>query len=323
VNALRFHVIFMPGSTRHMALFPLTLLEWSEGCGFVFVANGCARHEKRLLKRIAKRNPRVDYVDLDVKQPLAHHAALRRLAAMEKGDRFCFLDNDILADGDFLAPLVTAAADHDGVFACPPIWAAPEDQVHKAHWRRLGGRYHVTDSGMVLGGTYLAIYAIEPLREVLDAGAPISRSRWEKLPESVRAELDGIGMHKDAYDTAKVVNLMLVARGYRLVHVDLPHLHHVGGVSVMAHLGAHTDLEERRSVKLANVPPDERESIESRLARRELTAGYVGGWLRHLFDGTPAPAPVSSGDATLDRRLAALADNIARAYRRHAAELRG
>jgi hypothetical protein len=166
------------------------------------------------------------------------------------------------------------------------------------------------------------MYAIEALRTVLRAGAPISRSRWEALAEPIRADLDAIGMRKDAYDTAKVVNLMLVARGHRLVHVDLAHLHHVGGVSVMAHLGAHADLEERRSAKLANVPPDERESIESRLVRRELTATYIGGLLRHLFDGAAPPDAVDSGDDSLDNRLNALADAIRRAYTRHAAELR-
>jgi hypothetical protein len=321
VNRPRFHVIFMPGTTRHMALFPLTLLEWSDDCDFVLVANACTRAETKLLKRLAKRHHRLEYMELPVAQPVAHHAALRQLVALEKRDRFCFLDNDILADGEYLSDLLDAAERHDGVFACPPIWADRKDQVHKAHWRRLGGRYHVTDTGMVVGGTYLAMYAIDPLREVLDAGAPISRSKWEKLPDGIRAELDSIGMHKDAYDTAKVVNLMLVARGYRLVHVDLPHLHHVGGVSVMAHLGAHADLEERRSTKLANVPPDERESIESRLLRRELTAAYVGGLLRHLFDGEAAPAPVASGDDALDGRLTGLADAIRRAFARHAFEL--
>jgi hypothetical protein len=320
-ETLSFHVIFMPGSVRPMTLFLMTLLDHSDGCEFVVVANACTRDEKKFLRRVTERHPRLQYFELAAPQPLSHAAALHELAAMARGDWFCFLDNDILADAEFLPALRAAAESNDAVFSCPPIWTELEDRVHKDHWRRLGGRYHVTESGMVVGATFLAMYSMNALQKALAAGAQFGRVRWQALPESIQGELQRLGMQKDAYDTGKVVNLMLLAGGGRLAHVDLPGLHHVGGVSVLAHPEVQPNLQERRAAKLDSVADDERQSIESRLVRREFTASYIGDVLRHLFDGSPAPPPPSSDDPRLDDRLGQLTELIQRAYARHAAEL--
>ena len=315
----RFHLVFMPGSTRELALFTMTLLAWSHGCDFVLVDNACLPPERRFLRGLAEQRPRLEYVQLPGAEPVAHRVALDYLVKLEHRDSFCFMDTDILADGDWLEPLVAAATTHAGVFACPPMWTEPEDQIHPSHWRRLGGRYHVTDTGMVVGSTYLAIYDIGPLRQVLDSGATFGRARWENLTPPVQGQLERIGMRKDAYDTAKVVNLLLVAGGHELIHLDAPGLHHIGGISVVAHPSA--DLDERRVAKLESVSDDERESIENRLGRRGVTAEYVGAILRHLFSGSALPEPPRSGDDSLDARLALMAESIRAAHDRHGNEL--
>ena len=321
-GAPRFYIIFMPGPVRRLALFTLTLLEWSDDCDFVLVANACTREERSFLSRLAHRHQRLHYRDLPAAAPLRHGAVLHRLLEAEDRTRFCFLDNDILADGEFLPPLVAAAEDHAGVFACPPIWTEAVDQVHRGDWRRLGGRYHVTDSGLVVGVTHLAIYDIEPLREVLRSGGRFEKARWEDLAPAAQAALAELGMKKEGYDTGKVVNLMLVARGHRLVHLDVPRLHHLGGFdSVVSKMTGQEDLAARRAAKLADVPEDERHQIMARLVRREVTATYVDALLRHLFDGSEPPSAPRTGDGALDDRLAGLGETIGDAHTRHASEL--
>lgn len=321
-GALRFHIIFMPGPVRRLALFTLTLLDWSDDCDFVLVANACTREERAFLSTLAQRHQRLHYRELPAGEPLRHGAALHHLLDAEEGSRFCFLDNDILADGEFLAPLVAASQDYSGVFACPPIWTEAVDQVHRGDWRRLGGRYHVTDSGLVVGVTHLAIYDVDPLREVLRSGGRFEKARWADLAPAVQAALAGLGMRKEGYDTGKVVNLMLAARGHRLVHLDVPSLHHLGGFdSVLSQMTGQEDLAARRAAKLADVPADERHQIMARLVRREVTAAYVDGLLRHLFDGSEAPSPPRTGDDALDGRLAGLGVTIRDAHARHASEL--
>jgi hypothetical protein len=321
-GAPRFHIIFMPGPVRRLALFTLTLLDWSDACDFVLVANACTPEERGFLRNLAQRHRRLHYRELPVAEPLRHGAVLHHLLDAEEGPRFCFLDNDIIADGEFLAPLVAASQNHSGVFACPPIWTEAADQVHHGDWRRLGGRYHVTDSGLVVGVTHLAIYDVDPLREVLRSGVRFEKARWADLATAARAALVELGMKKEGYDTGKVVNLMLIARGHRLVHVDVPSLHHLGGFdSVVSQMTGQEDLAERRAAKLADVPADERHQIMARLVRREVTAAYVDGLLRHLFDGSEAPSPPRTGDDALDGRLIGLGETIRDAHTRHASEL--
>jgi hypothetical protein len=321
-GALRFYIIFMPGPVRQLALFTLTLLDWSDDCDFVLVANACTPGERGFLSRLAQRHERLHYRELPATEPLRHGAVLHHLLEAEDGTRFCFLDNDILADGEFLSPLVGAAQNYSGVFACPPVWTDPADRVHHSDWRRLGGRYHVTDSGLVVGVTHLAIYDIAPLREVLQSGGRFEKAQWAGLAPAAQADLAKLGMKKDGYDTGKVVNLMLAARGYRLLHLDVPSLHHVGGFdSVISQMTGQEDLAARRAAKLANVPADERHQIMTRLVRQEVTATYVDGLLRHLFDGSEAPSPPRTGDDALDGRLSGLGETIRDAHTRHASEL--
>jgi hypothetical protein len=307
----------MPGTARLLSLFALTLAESSEGCNFVLVPNGCEEAEKRLLMGLAARNERFDYLDASFDYPVHHAIALEHLLSLERGERFCFLDTDILADGDWLPTVKTATEIHVGVFGCPPIWARREDQVQQADWKRLGGRYNVTDNGMVLGGTYLAVYDVEPLRSVLKEGASFSRARWQMLPATVHAKLEAIQMKKDGYDTGKVVNLLLTANGHSLANVDLPNLHHIGGVSIVAQAA---DATERRAANFS-VSIAERSSIERRLSGRQLSNEYVGSLMRHLFDGDAHPGSPATGDTDLDARLQSLGELIASAYDRHSLEL--
>jgi hypothetical protein len=321
-GAPRFHIIFMPGPVRRLALFTLTLLDWSEDCDFVLVANACSAAERTFLSKLAQRHQRLHYREMSAHEPLRHGAVLNHLLEAEDGTRFCFLDNDILADGEFLPPLVAASETYSGVFACPPVWTDAVDRVHHSDWRHLGGRYHVTDSGLVVGVTHLAMYDIAPLREVLQSGGRFEKARWAALEPAAQADLAKLGMEKDDYDTGKVVNLMLAARGYRLVHLDTPSLHHIGGFdSVVSQIPGQEDLAARRAAKLADVPAEERDQITARLLRREVTASYVDGLLRHLFDGSEAPSAPHTGDDAVDGRLVALGETIRDAYTRHAPEL--
>ena len=310
----------MPDTVRFLSLFALTLLDWSEGCSFVLVPNGCGAAESRFLRDLAERPDRFEFLDLGLNRPTNHATTLERLLALERGDRFCFLDTDILADGEWLPTVMDAFESHAGVFACPPIWALPDDQVHRSGWQHLGGRYNVTDSGLVLGGTYLAVYEVKPLRAVLKQGASLNRAPWEALPPAVRGSLEKLNMQKEFYDTAKVANLLLAAQGHALINVDLPHLHHIGGVSIVAGPGL-PDIKDRRAAKLASVASDERASIEERLTRRETTADHVGRLFRHLFDGDDLPAPARTGNDDVDERLDGLSSRVIAAYNKHSAEL--
>jgi hypothetical protein len=304
-----------------LALFMLTLLDWSEGCEFVAVANACTDAEQAFLKSLARRRPRLHYMALPLKQQVRHAVALHHLVKTETRQQFCFLDNDILADGEFLPSLIAAARSSVGVFACPPIWSDAASQTHCGHWRRLKGRSHRTDSGLVVGTTYLAIYDIAALREVLQTGARFDQTTWDALSPAIRAKLDAIGMQKDRYDTAKVVNLMLIADGHRLAHLDLPNLHHVGGMSEILKDARHGNRPERIAATLTDLSADERAVILSNGARREATAIYVDGLLSHLFDDAVEPRPAHTGDDLLDERIAHLGEVIRRAHARYAPEL--
>jgi hypothetical protein len=100
----------------------------------------------------------------------------------------------------------------------------------------MGGRYTSSATGHFLGCTYLASYRSDALREVMASmGLSFRRYRRKDLPADILRKLDGMGLRKQLYDTAKVINIMLQQEGHKMTFRDVDGLLHVGGISEKAY----------------------------------------------------------------------------------------
>ena len=132
--SLQFNIIYTPGTVQQLSFFVWSLLKWTPA-SFRLVSNGCLLPEQRYLAKLCRQEPRLEFWAIPTKASLSHGQALNYLQALTQEDRFCFMDSDIFAIGDFAAEIVPYQSDHAGIFGGMPIWVKAAEQVLPAGFR--------------------------------------------------------------------------------------------------------------------------------------------------------------------------------------------
>ncbi len=226
---LTFHIVVTPGSVKlaHCAL--ASMLHWTPW-RFVLVSNGLARTELLELHRVAAGLPRTAVHVIPEHTPLPHGIVLNRLFTDWREPYFAFVDVDFFITGPVANQVHDAVQTADVVTAGYHL-ALEADQARDG----FEGKRLVGPRGETLGVTFFAVYRTGPLREVMQRWR-IGFERYdapEFLPDAVRRLLWQKGYRGWAYDTAKVLNMLLLLDGRRIVHLDRPELQHVGGLAGM------------------------------------------------------------------------------------------
>lgn len=323
---LEFNIIFTPGTVKYLQLFVFSLLKWSD-CSFRLVANGCSVEEKGLLENLCQKKSRLKFLALPSDTVMRHGQALSFLQTIEQSDYFCFMDSDILATGDFASELAPHLDRCAGVFSSSPMWCRPEERTLLDTYPRMSGWFNRTETGMCLGGTYLAMYDNSVLTSVRQStSVDFEQRKWANVPVQYQDWLAEVGLTKRVYDTGKLLNLLLLAQGEQLVCVESAFLQHIGGFST----------------SVAKMGQPQRERVLQRLQRlkrrikRQVIKGHIptGAWttsrrvmqlrskvIRHftrvllaLFKDRSLPRPPRLGDPEMERRIELVTKEIVSTY---------
>ena len=328
--SLEFNIIYTPGTVKYLSFFVWSLLKWSDCC-FRLVSNGCFPAERRYLQALCRQDERLECWTMPTKSSLPHGQVLNYLQAMSRADYFCFMDSDIFATGDFLADITAHLASHTGVFSGMPIWVKEEEEVMPHAFRQMVGTFNRTDRGVCLGSTYVALYDNHALTDVMQStGIGFEEYHWHEIPEAIQEALMSLGLHKDSYDTGKVLNLLLLSEGAELLNLDSPALCHIGGTSFQVRydnqrqsikgrllnrlmnskLGSPLKaLRERRTLasyqkRYQDAPEAEFNlNVRQRSQHRNPVRQYLLRLLNALFQDAPAPPPPVTGDEEIDGKL--------------------
>ncbi|MCP4543935.1 MAG: hypothetical protein GY832_43020 [Chloroflexi bacterium] len=326
----KFNIVCTPGAAQYVPLFAHSLRKWSD-CSFRLVANGCPLAEIRLLQQFCEKNPRFEFFALPVKTIIPHGQALSYLQSQERSDTFCFMDSDILATGEFLDKLTPRLGQYAGVFSGSPVWLEDEEKVIPAAFQEMAGRYSRTDENICLGSSYFAIYDNRALTQTIQAtGICLNRYEWTDIPTKYQDQLVQMGLRKGGYDTAKLLNLLLLGQGERLLFQESPTLQHVGGISTVAAdysslaFQVRVFLSQLSVFKRVPMPRPWRKSMRvstaELLAMRQVrkkkikTCRYVGKLLRALFGERLLPATPSFADPQTSERIERLTTHITTLY---------
>ncbi|MBD3307305.1 hypothetical protein GF339_12765 [candidate division KSB3 bacterium] len=142
------------------------------------------------------------------------------------------MDADILIIGEVMSELLTAPDQCAGVFSGHPLSRETQEQILPKNFEAIRGRYHVTPDGRCLGCSYFAIYHSAILKETIQhTGIHFNKYLWQDIPVQVQDQIRKLGLQCKRYDTAKVLNLILLANGHSLLYKDVPGLFHIGGMS--------------------------------------------------------------------------------------------
>jgi hypothetical protein len=323
-HAPTFNVIFTPGSVTRLLPFALSLLR-SPTIRLRLVANGCDPHEVELIHSVATTDSRVSDHVVHSRRPIEHGLALNELFETYPEPYFAFTDSDVIADGDFMASLGTPGPRQAGVFTAPPVWLTDEDRTAGA-LDRLGGRRSRLPDGTYVGNTYCAVYRRGTLESVWDstpmgfAGVP-----GHRLPDDIEAQLDIPGWTLRWVDTGRVLNLKLLAAGFKLGEREVPQLHHVGGLSHPDDVKRTAPIRRFSKVvraapkgsRLRFVAADIRAHLRRRMmgpyrrhpwlvSRRAVVRVHVDRAIDAIRDGKSVPPAPRTGSGEVDRRLADL-----------------
>ncbi len=327
---LQFNIVYTPGTVKYLSLFVHSLLKWSD-CSYRLVSNGCLPAERRFLERMSRQSPRLEYWAIPTKHSVPHGQALNYLQGMCRSDYFCFMDSDIFATGEFLSQLAPYDHQYAGVFSATPVWLHAHDAVLPETFQIMSGLHTRTDHGVCLGSTYFAIYYNQTLSSLIQAtGVGFEEYSWDEVPAQYQDQLTRMGLAKRAYDTGKLLNLLLIAHGEQLNFVNSPALCHIGGTSFVALYDAmpetwkarlvsrliHTGLQpllrpilERRRSRAAYrayrtlSPAEYRAIVSQRQRQRDPTRRYFFKLLGALFDDEPLPEVPSIGDVEIEARI--------------------
>jgi hypothetical protein len=323
---LKFNIICTPGAVQYAPLFALSLRKWSD-CSFRLVANGCSLIENRVLLEFCEKDPRFEFFALPVKTAIQHGKALSYLQSHERSDTFCFMDSDILATGEFLSELTPYLNQYAGVFSGSPVWLEDEDKVLPATFQEMAGRYSRTDQNICLGSSYFAIYDNQALTQTIQStGIGLNRYPWANIPVETQNQLVQMGLRKTGYDTSKLLNLLLLNQGERLLFSASSDLQHVGGISTIAtHYSSPASqvrvLLSQFSV-LRRIPMPRPLSRSIRVSTTELlamrrvrkkkikTCRYIGKLLHALFQERPLPTIPSFDEPQIGKRVERLTTHI-------------
>jgi hypothetical protein len=129
-----------------------------------------------------------------------------------------------------------------------------------------------------------------------------------------------MGLKKRAYDNGRVLNILLAARGNRLVFVDSPSLQHIGGFSEpiakrkrrgwVKRLRRSIRSRQRQSVAAR----DRFTPIRANRAYKAPTARYFHELLRSLFERAPLPPIPDLGNRDIEGRIESVTANLVSLY---------
>ena len=289
-------------------------------------------------KKCAWQYDRLDLVEVARKKTLAHGQVLKRLQQQETSAAFAFMDSDIFATGDFIAPITKHAAKFDALFSCSPIWSLAEYEVMREEFGCLAGAYNKLHGGFYVGNSYFAIYDnVRLQRCIAEHGVSFDFYPWGNIPRRVRSVLSQHSKQMAAYDTGKLINILLALQGGQTTFFENPHLEHIGGVSgltlsqksetnrsrpsrsimgVSARVRAMLSLLRGGNRWQRQISPTEREWDRIKQIRRSATCRFFTNVLQELFDGSSGEIPFDLDDAELLAKLESARAEIKAMYRR-------
>ena len=230
MQAVNFHVPFVPGTVRYLVLALASLVRASRH-RFVAVANGLDAAEASLLRRICEHLG-LDNVELPNQGQDAwiHGRVLDWLFANRPGDpHFAFCDSDIFALAPFDAALDAASEQCDVFSSCAAMFWDTSRTLSGTV-----GRCDTWPDGSPGLSSFFCIYDAELLQRVVhDYAVSFEHLRAVRsLPARAAEALRRLGWNgRDRIDTGKAVNACLIAEGARTRHAEIARLLHVGGVS--------------------------------------------------------------------------------------------
>jgi len=330
---LRFNIVYTPGTVRFLHFFAFSLLR-RLNCSFRLAANGCSPEEIHLLRRMCGRYPdRAELLRLPFHEVVTHGQALSYLQSLERSDHFCFMDSDILATGDFLSDITPLVGRYAGVFSGTPLWCRDEEQILPEAFPFMVGRYNRTDKDVCLGSTFLAVYDNRVLAQVIQAtGINFEWRSWPDIPSRCRDQLTRMGLARREYDVGKLLNLLLLGQGEHLVHVESPHLHHIGGMST--YISSRRGSNPRKGFfsrlralgrRLMGPKDTQRssgdESAVLRMERRKESMNrYFSELLKALVDHRPLPGIPNLDDSEIQERVQRVTKHVVDLHRAFEAE---
>lgn len=219
INGPHFYIIYTPGTIRLLMGLVFSLLRWSNA-EFTLVSNGNSEEEQNQLQRLCDSNDRLHYYSLDSTTVMSHGAALNVLQDQNTYQDFGFIDSDIYAIADFW----TTPANFDDIDAACQFIPAPAsfrlpEEIKSLKENRLGCSYFMRYDNE----------KISTLRS--NTGVHFDKYQWQTMPKNIRDRLDEAGLKRLKYDTARVINAMLLADGENVVELTDTSLRHLGGVS--------------------------------------------------------------------------------------------
>ncbi len=227
----RVNIIFVRGTVQTCLPFLGSLID-ATNLPLRLVANGCEPYEDQLLARACEDSDRLEFHSLQSAKTIEHGLALDQLLKLEKSELFSFMDSDIFAIGPVSMSDIEPMPGEVACTGCLPVWHSEDDVRMPESFQVMGGRYISSVSGHFLGCTYLASYRTRPLRELTESmGLSFSRCKRKDLSPYTLDKLADLGLTKQIYDTAKVINLMLQHRGHKMSFRNVEALVHVGGIS--------------------------------------------------------------------------------------------
>ena len=233
-HMLTFHIIYLPDTVRYLYFFIESLLHHSD-CDFCLVSNHCTAEEKQFLTQACQNDPRLTFRDLPTgTAPWPHGKALTHLYQQSDTEQFCFMDSDIFATGPFMQEFSPYMQGHACVSSCSSLWATPSDKTLASYIKVMPGRFNYTEDGLLLGSSYFAIYQrkqVDAVRSLYNID--FRKSKWHDLDQSIQHKLEEMGLRKERYDTAKVINLALQAQKGTLYFKETTHLVHLGSISAV------------------------------------------------------------------------------------------
>ncbi|MGB1249598.1 MAG: glycosyltransferase [Candidatus Promineifilaceae bacterium] len=229
---LNFHIIYTPDTAQLLVPFVKSLLRHSD-CHFRLVSNHCTNKDKQILKSTCQKETRLTYIDLPTtEKPWDHGDALNYLYERDRSEYFCFMDSDIFAAGPFMHQFLPYMESYAGIFSCSSMWMRESNKTLPLESRSVAGRFNRSKHGHCLGSTYFAIYRRDKIDKLMSSlNMRMAKCRWSDIDLETQVKLAHLELKHEQYDTARVLNLSLLAGGHKLYFAESTDLVHIGGVS--------------------------------------------------------------------------------------------
>ncbi|MEZ5247353.1 MAG: glycosyltransferase family A protein [Acidimicrobiales bacterium] len=284
---LVFNLVWTGGVYRYLRYFVFSLLDQTQ-CRFRFIANNCTPDSVREMQTFAAATDRiVEVVVLDVARMVPHGTALDPIFdGRDDGDLFCFIDVDIKATRPFLADFAAATATHDVVTSGVEVWT--DVNTLAADEVGVGGRHFYAHDGFVFGSPHMAIYRKAIVRETFEKwGIRFHCGGKTEMSSAAWATLERMGKAYIAYDTAKVLNILLQADGHSLTHQEHDALVHIGGLS---HYLAPPQFDFATDVTSGDIEGEPMWTTYGGVELRAAVARFTAMMLKELAAGRRAPS---------------------------------